>query len=167
MQRKQNGDYSVNFFGYLVKEARIEQKLKAKDLAEMVGASPSYITQIESGKVPSPAITIIAKLVSVLNLNWKDVFKVFNLENYMNNLPTKKDWDIFSLFDKSEMYFNYSYIKDNLDNKDQDKIIRLSKKEKLALANIIYKVLGIKFEKENQFERIAGIIDEIDNFIKI
>lgn len=44
-------------FGYLVRDRRREKKLKAAQLAEQVGVTPSWISKLETGKAvhyPSP-----------------------------------------------------------------------------------------------------------------
>ena len=49
-----------------VKRLRLEKGIKAIDLAREIGVSPSYITLIEQGRVPSKKIKkMISKLLDV------------------------------------------------------------------------------------------------------
>ena len=58
----------MNYIGKRLKEERKKANLTSKEFANMVGVSPWYITQIESGK-KNPSLKTFIKFVNILNIS--------------------------------------------------------------------------------------------------
>ncbi|MCF8952095.1 helix-turn-helix domain-containing protein [Clostridioides difficile] len=58
----------MNYIGKRLKEERKKANLTSKEFANMVGVSPWYITQIESGK-KNPILKTFIKFVNILNIS--------------------------------------------------------------------------------------------------
>lgn len=56
-------------FGRYLELKRKSRHLKQKELANLLGINPSYISLLETGKKPPPAIHIREKISEVLNFN--------------------------------------------------------------------------------------------------
>jgi transcriptional regulator with XRE-family HTH domain len=66
--------------GPRIRDLRTERGLTLGEMAEQVGCSPSFISQVERGKV-SPSIATLKKITTVLNATIVDLFlDSFNLE---------------------------------------------------------------------------------------
>ncbi|MDI0265005.1 helix-turn-helix domain-containing protein [Clostridioides sp. GD02377] len=64
----------MNCIGKRLKEERKKANLTSKEFANMVGVSPWYINQIESGK-KNPSLKTFIKFVSVLNISADTLIK--------------------------------------------------------------------------------------------
>lgn len=58
---------------YNIKEFRIQQGLTTEELAEIVGISRTYLSQIENGKVNNISTKILVKLASALGKKVDDL----------------------------------------------------------------------------------------------
>jgi transcriptional regulator with XRE-family HTH domain len=56
-------------FGCYLESLRRNRRLKQKDIAEMIGVNPSYISAMESGKKGPPSDDLIRSLAESLNLS--------------------------------------------------------------------------------------------------
>ena len=55
-------------FGYVLKTLRIEAGIGLRELARTIDISPSYLSMIEKGKQPPPAVARIAQIEDTLNV---------------------------------------------------------------------------------------------------
>lgn len=56
-------------FGGRIRAARMREKITLRKFAEMVGVSPTYISQIERNEYDPPSIERIEKIAKLLRLN--------------------------------------------------------------------------------------------------
>lgn len=95
-------------FGKKIREYRKNKKLTQAQLAELVNVDDKHISCIESGKsFPSP--DLIERLCTALNLEPKDLFEFYYLEE---EIDLKKD--IISMLDKlsaNELALAHKYIR--------------------------------------------------------
>jgi transcriptional regulator with XRE-family HTH domain len=64
--------------GEFLRLKRLEKRLSQSDIAERVGVSTNYISEIEKGNKTNPSDEIILKLAEVFNLDEDDLFPAFN-----------------------------------------------------------------------------------------
>ena len=78
--------------GQMVKKARNNKGYTVRQLAEMCGVSPSYITKIEKDERKEPSYKVLIKLSNVLNLGVEnseneelgiDLYTLFNNEDHV------------------------------------------------------------------------------------
>ena len=65
--------------GELIRNARIKKGLKQKDLAEMMGCTPTIINRLKAGATKKTSIKIFSKLSIFLEL---DFFRLLKLGGY-------------------------------------------------------------------------------------
>jgi transcriptional regulator with XRE-family HTH domain len=56
-------------FGELLREKRIEKKFSLRKFAELVGVSPTYLSQVEQGNVMSPTADRVKRMAELLGEN--------------------------------------------------------------------------------------------------
>lgn len=56
-------------FGQTIQKRRIEKNISLRRMAELIDVSPSYLSRIETGKVPAPAEAVIKSLAYQLDLH--------------------------------------------------------------------------------------------------
>ncbi len=61
--------------GKIIRQERIKQKIKSKDLAEAAGIDTGHLSHIEKG-IRNPSKTILAKLCNELNLSYQFMLNV-------------------------------------------------------------------------------------------
>lgn len=77
-------------YNEIIKEARTNQRITSKGVAEMVGISPIYFCRIEKGKA-KPSIEVLEKICTTLNLNFREIAKKAGyLENRINKKVDSK-----------------------------------------------------------------------------
>jgi transcriptional regulator with XRE-family HTH domain len=60
----------VEHFGQVLRKTRIEAGHSLRKFAQLIGVSPTYLSQIEQGKVPTPPTADrVRKMAEVLNQN--------------------------------------------------------------------------------------------------
>ncbi|MFS0905702.1 helix-turn-helix domain-containing protein [Priestia aryabhattai] len=64
--------------GELLRLKRLEKRQTLGDIADLVGVSPNYISEIEKGTKSNPSDEIIVRIAEVFNLNEDDLFTAFN-----------------------------------------------------------------------------------------
>ncbi len=57
----------MNELGIRIKQQRLENRLKQKELAELVGISNTYLSDIETGRT-NPSIETLKKIAQILNI---------------------------------------------------------------------------------------------------
>lgn len=63
-------------FGALIRRTRLDQRMKSKTLAELVGVDRKTIEHIEGAKCNPPTSPVILALADALNLNSDELFAV-------------------------------------------------------------------------------------------
>lgn len=63
-----------NSLGYKIKKARISKCLQGQEVAQMVGISHTYFSNIENGR--RPPLQVLKKICDVLNLNYAEMLKM-------------------------------------------------------------------------------------------
>ncbi len=56
-------------FGELLREKRIEKKFSLRKFAELVGVSPTYLSQVEQGNVMPPTADRVKRMAELLGEN--------------------------------------------------------------------------------------------------
>ena len=59
---------------FIIKDIRINKKIKLKQLSETTGISVSYLSKIENNKVKDPNFKVIALIAEALGVKVKDLF---------------------------------------------------------------------------------------------
>lgn len=100
-----------SLFGKRIKEFRKIKNMTQADLAEMTGVDDKHISCIENGK-NFPSADLIDRLAIALNVEPKDLFEFYHLQN-KENLKS----DIILMIDKlnnDELMLAYKYIRNFL-----------------------------------------------------
>lgn len=74
-------------FKYNLKYYRLKNKLTQEDLADKVGLSDKYISDLERGEF-SPSFEKISELALALNI---EPYKLLKDENFMSDMPNRLD----------------------------------------------------------------------------
>ena len=72
-------------FGDFFKECRVSRGYTQRDLAQIIGTSPYYISLIENGKKVNPDVKIFGKLYEALNLSKDEMELLLYLHAKENN----------------------------------------------------------------------------------
>lgn len=55
--------------GKIIKQERLKKGLSSRKLSEMIGASPTFISQVERGLIKTPSHSYAIKIAEILNIN--------------------------------------------------------------------------------------------------
>ncbi len=66
-------------FGQFISEQKRKRSLKSNELAEMLGISMGYLSQLEHGKRVCPDQELLKKMIEVFNLNEEERCIIFDL----------------------------------------------------------------------------------------
>lgn len=66
-------------FGQFISEQKRKHSLQSKELAEMLGISMGYLSQLEHGKRVCPDKELLKKMIEVFNLNEEERCIVYDL----------------------------------------------------------------------------------------
>ena len=66
-------------FGQFISEEKRKLSLQSKELAEMLGISIGYLSQLEHGKRVCPDQELLKKMIEVFNLNEEECCIIFDL----------------------------------------------------------------------------------------
>ena len=66
-------------FGQFISEQKHKHSLQSKELAEMLGISIGYLSQLEHGKRVCPDQELLKKMIEVFNLNEEECCMIFDL----------------------------------------------------------------------------------------
>lgn len=66
-------------FGKYIKTRRLKLDIGLRELAEQIGISPSYLTEIENNKKPAPSNDILDQIAKLLNINDDSLALFFDL----------------------------------------------------------------------------------------
>ncbi len=93
-----------NELGDLIKNARIAKRLKQKDVAELIGTTPTVINRLECGGTKKASLKVSIKLSVILEI---DFFKLLELSGY-----TQKTLDLEAkkLYHKVSNYKDFYYL---------------------------------------------------------
>lgn len=65
----------MNSLGDKIREARKSKRLSITEVAQKVGVTRQYISQIETG-VQNPSLKILGKICDILNLSYEEMLKI-------------------------------------------------------------------------------------------
>lgn len=126
--------------GKIIRQERIKQKIKSKDLAEAIGVDTGHLSHIEKG-IRNPSKPILAKICKELNLSYQFMLNVAqnsvaeDSESYdvTNFVPYKKVLyaENFSLIDCPENISGVSLVTKMIDDSMEPEI----KKDSLLYVN--------------------------------
>lgn len=91
----------MNRINKLIKEKRIEKGLTQQELANAIGITRNYISDIENGRY-TPSLKTTIKLASYLDLN-------LNLLSGMSEIQDKTNWGLGNR-GRVAYYFSYIYL---------------------------------------------------------
>jgi transcriptional regulator with XRE-family HTH domain len=91
-------------FGKTIRIARILKDLSQKDVADMVGITPGYLSNIERERVVCPATRVIMRLAEILELDFHRLLYI-SLENDPSAPEDIRDnfQDVAALLDESDI----------------------------------------------------------------
>lgn len=69
----------ITDFGQFISEQKRKHSLQSKELAEMLGISMGYLSQLEHGKRVCPDQELLKKMIEVFNLNEEERCIIFDL----------------------------------------------------------------------------------------
>jgi transcriptional regulator with XRE-family HTH domain len=79
MEQRGRTRMSINIpIGELLRLKRVDRQKTLSEIAEMVGVSINYISELEKGSKSNPSDEIIVKLSEIYNINEDDLFMAFN-----------------------------------------------------------------------------------------
>lgn len=105
----------------LIRNARISKGLTQKDVAELIGCTPTIINRIECGGSTKPSLRIISKLSIILELIF---FKLLEFAGYNQE---KLDLEYEKLYDKVSDFKKFPYLLFLLDKLPNDNLETLNK----------------------------------------
>ena len=84
-------------FGTILKKLRLEADIGLRELAKMIGKSPSYLSEIESGRVPSPSAEMILDIAQALGGHKNELLSAASkmdpqLTDYVSHRPEAADF---------------------------------------------------------------------------
>ncbi len=75
--------------GEIIRARRQERKMNLTELAERVGISPGYLSQIETGRKQNPKLDIVLRLIHLLDLDMPMLLGLDPTEEtYLNRIPS-------------------------------------------------------------------------------
>lgn len=75
-----------NEFGEYIRALRTERSLSLRQLADMIGISPYYLSYIEQGKKKNPSKKIMAGMFLALNLGKNEIEKCLDFHAQANGI---------------------------------------------------------------------------------
>lgn len=105
----------------MIRNARISKGLTQKDVAELIGCTPTIINRIECGGSTKPSLRIISKLSVILEL---DFFKLLELVGYNQE---RLDLEYEKLYNKVSDFKNFPYLLFLLDKLPNDNLETINK----------------------------------------
>ena len=66
-------------FGQFISEKRIQRSITISELAEKLGITKAYLSQLENGIRVNPSAVLLAQLVDILNMNQSEVNTMYAL----------------------------------------------------------------------------------------
>ncbi|GEM_PF-1340259 len=66
---KSHKTYKFQPIGFLIREIRLKQRRKARDVAKQVGIDPRALNAIEKGRIRNPSIDRLAEISNALGMN--------------------------------------------------------------------------------------------------
>lgn len=121
--------FSINF-GKYIKEKRISMDITQAKAAQMYGISLSYLSGIERGLRPAPAIDVVKRIGDALGLNKQEKTELYDLAAESKKAPTLAD-------DLLEYIFKYPVIREtlrysmdsNMNEQDWERVFDMIKKK--------------------------------------
>lgn len=76
----------TNGIGHAINRYRVRKGYTQKQLAQLCGITPTYMSQIESGK-KTPSYSLVEKLCQTLGIEQKDLYRTLFLDTFANESP--------------------------------------------------------------------------------
>ena len=116
-----------NTFGSILKQLRLDKDIGLRELAKMIGKSPSYLSEIESGHASPPSPEMILDIAHALGGHKNELLAAASkmdpqLTDYVSHQPEAADF-----LRKAR---EYGFDKEDWQKLDQLAEIALGKKEK-------------------------------------
>lgn len=114
-------------FGFILKQLRLDAGVGLRELAKMIGKSPSYLSEIESGHASIPSAEMILDIAHALGGHKNELLAAASkidpqLTDYVSHQPEVADF-----LRKAQ---EYGFDKEDWQKLDQLAEIALGKKEK-------------------------------------
>lgn len=113
-------------FGSILKNLRLDSSIGLRELAKMIGKSPSYLSEIESDRVPPPSAEMIIDIAHALGGHKNELLAAASkmdpqITDYVSHQPEAADF-----LRKAQ---EYGFNKDEWQKLDQLAEIAFGKKE--------------------------------------
>ena len=113
-------------FGFILKNLRLDSSIGLRELAKMIGKSPSYLSEIESDRVPPPSAEMIIDIAHALGGHKNELLAAASkmdpqITDYVSHQPEAADF-----LRKAQ---EYGFNKDEWQKLDQLAEIAFGKKE--------------------------------------
>ena len=82
--------------GPAISRYRVRKGLAQKQLAKLCGITPTYMSQIESGK-KVPSFNLVEKLCRELGIKQQDIYRTVFLDSFVNEDPESDKAEFISL----------------------------------------------------------------------
>lgn len=89
--------HTSNTFGSILKKLRLDNGIGLRELAKMIGKSPSYLSEIESNRVPPPSVAMIVDIAEALGGHRNELLSAASkidpqLTDYVAHQPEAADF---------------------------------------------------------------------------
>lgn len=89
--------HTSNTFGSILKKLRLDNSIGLRELAKMIGKSPSYLSEIESNRVPPPSVAMIVDIAEALGGHRNELLSAASkidpqLTDYVAHQPEAADF---------------------------------------------------------------------------
>lgn len=96
-----------NNLGNVIKEARKNKKKSLRSLANEIGVSHPYLSQLENGRNTHPSKEILLKIAEGLNISFIYLAHLAEIDSEINSIPNKEV--IFKILSLEDIYEFDSY----------------------------------------------------------
>ena len=136
-----------------LKELRIAIGMPAKELAEKVGKSATYISRIESGSILNTSFDLVSSIARVIAENEKVKSGEIDLDKYSSDFSK-----LVLSYRYESMKSVYDYVKENKNVEEYSNIMKCLNKEDINLFEVVgrYRMAEEKFNKAK--ERFKEVI---------
>ena len=86
----------TNGIGPAISRARVRKGYSQKQLAQLCGITPTYMSQIEGGK-KVPSYSLVEKLCQGLGIKQQDIYRTMFLDSFVNENPESDKAEFISI----------------------------------------------------------------------
>lgn len=86
----------TNGIGHAIARYRVRKGYAQKQLAQLCGITPTYMSQIESGK-KTPSFSLVEKLCQTLSIKQQDLYRTLFLDSFANESPESEKAEFVSI----------------------------------------------------------------------